>query len=67
MHGLNKKTKMKQDLSICIDAKRLQQVVLNIYTNALKHVEKGGYIKIKAKLIRQIDELSHPSSFAKYF
>lgn len=58
---------MNHDLNVCIDKNRVQQVLLNIYTNALKFVDKGGVIRIKARLINSMDQLTYPSHFASYF
>ena len=41
--------------------------MLNIYTKALKYVEKNGRINIKVKIINEKKDLSYPEEFASQF
>ena len=38
--------------SICSDSKRIQQVFLNILSNAVKFTDRNGHITIKVELLR---------------
>ena len=42
---------------ICSDKQRIQQVLLNLQSNALKFTQSGGQVVIKCKLIKQEDDL----------
>ena len=45
---------------ICSDMQRIQQVLLNLQSNALKFTRKGGEIEIKCKLICGEEEILFP-------
>ena len=40
------------NFEIQTDCNRLQQIFLNLYTNALKYTKKGGFIKIIVDIIK---------------
>ena len=45
------------DFQICSDKQRIQQVLLNLQSNALKFTQSGGQVVIKCKLIKHEDDL----------
>ena len=38
---------------ICTDAQRMQQVLLNFYSNALKFSSRGGHVDIKCMFVKE--------------
>ena len=43
----------REDFIIKSDMKRLQQVLLNLYSNAIKFTEKHGMIQVKVSQIKE--------------
>ena len=43
--------KIDFDYHICSDKQRIQQVILNLVSNALKFTDKGGSVKINCKMV----------------
>ena len=56
----------KVDYLISSDMQRIQQVILNLQSNALKFTPSGGFVKIKCKYISEIEDLSCEEHF-EYF
>ena len=56
------------DLSymFCSDSQRIQQVILNLQSNALKFTSSGGSVKIICRRILCVDDLIH-EEHAKHF
>ena len=46
------------ELIICSDNKRIQQVLLNLISNSLKFTMSGGIIDIIVKKITSVDDLT---------
>ena len=45
---------------ICTDRQRIQQILLNLQSNALKFTRSGGKVEIICSLIRDMDDLEFP-------
>ncbi len=47
--GLRKDIAIAQDMQVLADRRALQQVLLNLLTNAVKYTPKGGYVSVSAQ------------------
>ena len=51
------------DFDICTDQTRLQQILLNLLSNSLKFTKTGRSVKIRAKYIREMSDLTFQDEF----
>lgn len=50
---------------MCSDSKRVQQVILNLQSNALKFTPTDGSVTIICRRIKKRDALNHPEEHGK--
>lgn len=48
LNGVEVKVEIPDDMKIYVDAKRMKQVLLNLFNNSLDAMQEGGILKIKA-------------------